>query len=257
MADANNNEINIKPLSIKQILIRIIVIISSVEFIIMLSLNLITHEIDAYSKSALDATLLALLSTAPIYLWVIKPFVSARDEAISQINHLAYIDPLTQLANRRLLSEHLRKAVASIIRHKVYGALMLLDLDRFKPVNDEYGHDAGDEVLIEIARRMKSITRSDDVVARLGGDEFLIYISHLDVDRQNAHDRAFRIANKLINLVSQPIRYHDKEIYVGASIGIRLLGFEELNPEAAIQEADIAMYRAKDAGRGRASFFDE
>jgi diguanylate cyclase (GGDEF)-like protein len=134
---------------------------------------------------------------------------------------------------------------------------MLLDLDRFKPVNDQYGHDAGDEVLIEIARRMTSITRSDDVVARLGGDEFLIYISHIDADRQNAHNRAFRIANKLINLVAQPIRYHDNDIYVGASIGIRLLGFEELNPEAAIHEADIAMYRAKDAGRGRAAFFDE
>ncbi len=223
----------------------------------MLSLNLVTHEIDAYSQSALDAALLALLSTPVIYLWVIKPFVSARDEAISQINHLAYIDPLTQLANRRLLSEHLQKAVASIIRHKVYGALMLLDLDRFKPVNDKYGHDAGDVVLIEVARRMASITRADDVVARLGGDEFLIYISHLDVDRQKAHDTAFRIAMKLINLVSQPISYHNKNLYVGASIGIRLLGFEELNPEAAIHEADIAMYRAKDAGRGRAVFYDE
>jgi diguanylate cyclase (GGDEF)-like protein len=245
------------PLSIKQVLIRIIVIISSVEFAIMIALDLITHKIDAYSTSALDAALLALLSTPAIYLWVIKPFVNARDEALSQINHLAYIDPLTQLANRRLLSEHLQKAVASIVRHKMYGALLLLDLDRFKPINDEYGHDAGDEVLIEIARRMQSITRSEDVVARLGGDEFLIYISHLDADRKKAHDMVSRISKKLIELVNQPIHYHDRDLYVGASIGVRLLGFEGLDPEAAIHEADIAMYRAKDAGRGRAAFFED
>lgn len=223
----------------------------------MLALHIVPGIITVYSEVVFGTVLLALLSIPAIYLWVIKPFVSERDKVLAQINHLAYIDPLTQLANRRLLSEHLQKAVAGIIRHKVYGALMLLDLDRFKPVNDQYGHDAGDAVLIEIARRMKSITRSEDVVARLGGDEFLIYISHLDEDKEKAHDRISKIANKLISLVSQPIRYHDQDIYVGASIGIRLLGFEELNPEVAIHEADVAMYRAKDAGRGRAAFFDE
>jgi diguanylate cyclase (GGDEF)-like protein len=247
----------VKTLTIKQVLIRIIFIITCVEFVIMLALHIVPGVITVYTEVALGTVLLALLSIPAIYLWVIKPFVNERDEALSQINHLAYIDPLTQLANRRLLSEHLQKAVAGIIRHKVYGALMLLDLDRFKPVNDQYGHDAGDEVLIEIARRMKSITRSEDVVARLGGDEFLIYISHLDEDKEIAHDRISRIANKLISLVSQPIRYHDQDIYVGASIGIRLLGFEDLNPEVAIHEADVAMYRAKDAGRGRAAFFEE
>lgn len=252
-----NHNIIAKPITKKQILIRVIIVVSSIEFAIMSVLDAISYDISPYIENMIDTALLALLSAPAIYFWIIKPFVTARDEAISQINHLAYIDPLTQLANRRLLSEHLQKAVASIIRHKVYGALMLLDLDRFKPVNDEYGHDVGDEVLIEIAKRMESITRSDDVVARLGGDEFIIYISHLDADRQNAHDRAFRIANKLIKLVSQPIHYHNKDIYVGASIGIRLLGFEELNPEAAIHEADIAMYQAKDAGRGRAVFFED
>lgn len=223
----------------------------------MFALDTFMYGFDSHIENVIDTTLLASLSTPLIYFWVIKPFVTERNEALSQISHLIYIDPLTQLANRRLLSEHLQKAVASIARRKVYGALLLLDLDRFKPVNDEYGHDAGDEVLVEIARRMKSITRSEDVVARLGGDEFLIYISHLDADREKAGIRASRIAKKLINLVSQPIRYQDKDLHVGASIGVRLLGVEEPNPEAAIHDADIAMYRAKDAGRGCAVLFED
>jgi len=252
-----SHNIIVETITKKQVVIRIIIIVSSIEFIIMCVLDTITHGLAPYIENTIDTTLLALFSAPAIYFWVIKPFVTARDEAISQINDLAYFDPLTHLANRRLLSKHLQKAVASIIRRKVYGALLLLDLDRFKPVNDEYGHDAGDEVLIEIARRMESITRSEDVVARLGGDEFLIYISHLGEDKQVAHDKASRIAKKLIGLVSQPVRYQDKNLFVGASIGVRLLGAEEIEPDKAIHDADIAMYRAKDAGRGRAVFFED
>lgn len=252
-----NNKSVVKPITKKQILIRIIVIVSSIDVIIMYALHAGIQDLDPHIENLIATTMLILFSAPAIYFWVIKPFVTAHDEALSQINHLIYIDPLTQLANRRLLSEHLQKAVASIARRKVYGALLLLDLDRFKPVNDEYGHDAGDEVLIEIARRMKLITRSEDVVARLGGDEFLIYISHLDANREKASDIATRIANKLISLVSQPVRYQDKDLHVGASIGVRLLGSEELDPEAAIHDADIAMYRAKDAGRGCAVLFEE
>lgn len=133
----------------------------------MLVLGAVPHEASTHSEAFLDAASLVLLSTPPIYWWVIKPFVDARDEALAQVSHLAHVDPLTQLANRRLLSKHLQRAVAGIVRHRIYGALLLLDLDGFKLINDAHGHDAGDAVLVEIAKRMQSITRSEDIVARL------------------------------------------------------------------------------------------
>lgn len=246
-----------KLLTTKQVVIRIAAIISTAEILIMLVLGVIPHEANTYSEAVLDAVLLVVLSTPPIYIWVIKPFVIARDEALAQISHLAHVDPLTQLANRRLLSRHLEKTVAGIVRHKIYGALLLLDLDGFKPINDVHGHDAGDAVLVEIAKRMQSITRTEDVVARLGGDEFVVLISHLDVDERIAHDKASRIAKKLIGLVNKPFDFNGETLHVGASIGIRLLGFEELDAETAIRDADIAMYRAKQAGKGRAVFFEK
>lgn len=246
-----------KLLTTKQVILRIAAIISLAEFLIMLVLRAIPHEASTYSEAVLDVVSLVVLSTPSIYIWVIKPFVNARDEALAQISHLANVDPLTQLANRRFLSKHLGKAIAGIVRHKIYGALLLLDLDGFKSINDAHGHDAGDAVLVEIAKRLQSITRSEDVVARLGGDEFVVLINHLDVDERIARDKMSRIARKLINLVNQPFDLNGKTLHVGASIGIRLLGFEELDTETAISEADIAMYRAKQAGRGCAVFFEK
>jgi two-component system cell cycle response regulator len=243
------------PLTTKQVLFRIIIIISTAELLIMQILGTIPHEMVTETEAILDSALLIAFSTPAIYLWVIKPFVADRDDALAQLHHLAHIDPLTQLANRRLLSRQLQQAIASIIRHKIYGALLLLDLDRFKPINDNYGHGAGDAVLVEIARRMESITRSEDVVARLGGDEFLVFINHLDSDEKKAQEKACQIANNLIALVNKPLVYKGDTLQVGASIGIRILGFEELDTETAIREADIAMYRAKESGRGRAVIY--
>lgn len=245
------------PLTAGQVLLRIAVIISCIELIIMQILGRIPHERAIEAEALIDTLTLVLLATPAIYLWVVGPFVAGREAALAQLRHLAHVDPLTQLANRRLLSMHLQKAIARIIRHKIYGALLLIDLDRFKPINDKYGHNAGDALLIEIAKRMQSITRSEDVVARLGGDEFLVFINHLDSNNQAAHDRAYQIANNLIDLVARPFIYKGETLEVGASIGIRILGFEQLDTETAIREADSAMYSAKQAGRGRAVFFDK
>lgn len=246
-----------KLLTTKQVVLRIATIIGSAELLIMQALRVFPHEVGTYSAAILDTALLAVLSTPAIYFWVAKPFVDARDKVLAQLSQLANVDPLTQLANRRLLSTHLEKAIAGLVRHRIFGALLLLDLDRFKPINDAHGHNAGDAVLVEIAKRLQSITRSEDVVSRLGGDEFLLLINHLDVDERMARDRASLIAGKLINLVNEPIVFHGETLRVGASIGIRLLGFEELDTDTAISEADIAMYRAKQAGRGRAVFFEK
>ena len=172
---------------------------------------------------------------------------------------MAHVDPLTQLANRRLLLSHLGKVAADVARHKVYGALLLLDLDGFKPINDTHGHDIGDALLVEIAKRLKSITRSGDIVCRLGGDEFVVLISHLGIDERMAHDKASLVAKKLINLVDKPFDCNGKVSHVSASVGIRLLDFAKLDMDmdVVIGEADIAMYRAKKAGKGCAVFFEK
>jgi two-component system, cell cycle response regulator len=243
-------------LSTKQVIIRIAAIIASAEFLIMLLLTTLPVEMNRYAEAVLDVLLLAVMSTPAIYTWVIKPYVTARDDALEQIRHLAFTDPLTQLANRRHLLQHLERVTASCIRHKIYGALLLIDLDGFKLVNDEYGHDAGDAVLIEIAIRFISSIRSEDVVSRLGGDEFVVLVDHLDTDKKIAQTKAMHIAEKIISLADTPIEFKNNYLQIGASIGICMLGFEKQDGEATLRKADIAMYRAKKTGKGRAAFSD-
>jgi two-component system cell cycle response regulator len=248
-----------KSLNTRQVVIRIAIIISVVEFSFMLFLEhaLSMLNLDGSVIAVINATVLVAISAPLIYILVIKPFIFDRDEALAQVSQLAYVDPLTQLANRRLLSMHLEKAVAGIVRHKMYGALLLLDLDGFKHVNDAHGHDAGDAVLIEIARRLQSFTRTEDVVARLGGDEFVVLIDHLDIDEPIARDQALRIAEKLIDMAKKPVDFNGKTLQVGASVGVRLLSFEKLDTETAIGDADLAMYRAKQAGKGCVVLFEK
>jgi len=241
----------------KYVMVQIAAIVASVEFFMMLLLQAVPDGMATFSEAILDTVMLALLSTPIIYIWVIKPFVIARDKTLAEISHLAHVDPLTQLANRRLLSRHLEKVVAGIVRHQVNAALLLIDLDGFKPVNDTHGHDAGDALLVEIAKRLQSITRSEDIVARMGGDEFVVLVSHLDVDERIAHDKASQIAEKLIGRVNKPVNYNGQTLQVGASIGIRLLNSEVLNVDKIISEADIALYRAKQAGKGCVVFFNK
>jgi len=244
-----------KLITTKQVAVRIAIIVSSAELLIMLLLRLLPFEAGTYSEAILDTVFLTAVTIPAIYLWVIKPFVDARDEALAQINHLAMTDPVTQLANRRLIATHLGNMIASGVRHREHGAVLLIDLDGFKDVNDRYGHEAGDAVLVEVAKRLKSIFRSEDVVGRLGGDEFIILLQHIGAEESTARDSLQRLAGKLISKISVPFAYNNKTIHVGASIGIRLLGFELLDSETVIAEADRAMYRAKAAGRGRAEFY--
>lgn len=223
----------------------------------MLFLGFTSAGVSIYLIAVIDLVLLALLSTPLIYIWVINPFVIARDEALEQISHLAHTDPLTQLPNRRLLSKHLEKLIAGTARHKVHGAVLLMDLDGFKIVNDLYGHDVGDDVLVEIAKRLRSNTRFEDIPGRLGGDEFVILIQQLNADEQIARDTVLKVAEKLLRAINKPIDFNGTTLDVGASIGIRLLGFDEKSIKTIIREADLAMYQAKQTGRGTAIFFDE
>ena len=245
----------IQLLTTRMILLRILVIVALAECFIMLVLQAIPARTGIYSLALLDVVLLAAMTTPVLYLWVIKPFVKARDETLAQLNELAANDPLTRLANRRVLLEHLERVIPGSAKHRIPAAVLLIDLDEFKQINDVHGHDIGDAVLVETARRIQSITRSEDLASRLGGDEFILVINRLDPDKQLAGKAAMRTAERLIKLIGSPVVVGDQTLHVQASIGIRLLGFEESDSQTALGEADAAMYRAKQAGKGSAILF--
>ncbi|MEJ2438447.1 MAG: GGDEF domain-containing protein [Gammaproteobacteria bacterium] len=241
----------------RRVLFRIAIIVTGLELLIMLIIPLIPYPISSFQQALLDALVLISLSTPLIYIWVIRPFVAERDDALAQINHLAHVDPLTQLANRRLIAKCLETDIATSNRHRCHLAVLLIDLDGFKQVNDAYGHEAGDAVLVTIAGRLRSITRGEDVVGRLGGDEFVVLLNQLDADEHTARENARQVAEKIISLSSQPIDYQEISMQVGASVGIRLIGCDKVEPDTAINESDSALYHAKQSGRGCAVFYEE
>lgn len=249
-------------LSTKQVTFRIVVIIALLEFFIMLMIRTIPtgifegNSLDTALDAALDAILLGFVSTPLIYFWVIKPFVTERDTALARINHLALTDPLTGLGNRRLIMRDLTQLVAGNARHMDYGACLLLDLDGFKAVNDTYGHETGDAVLIAVAGRLRHHARAEDSIGRLGGDEFVLLLHRLGPNLPTAKTRAETISKKIIDEISAPIFHQDNILVVGASIGIRMLGWNELVSDAIINNADSAMYQAKETGRGRACMYE-
>ena len=243
-------------LSTRQVIFRIIGIISLAEYLIMLVLGSFSFKFRVYEEAVFDIVLLALITTPLIYYVVIRPFVAARDEALNHVSHLAHTDPLTKLPNRRMLSSYFQKYMASALRHNSCGAVLLLDLDGFKPLNDRYGHEVGDKVLIEVANRILSAIRSEDVAARLGGDEFVILLHPIDEIKSKMSVIAFQVAEKLVEQISRPITFNETEVNVGVSIGVRLFSSEVLDTDTVIREADIAMYKAKQHGKGRVEIFD-
>lgn len=172
-------------------------------------------------------------------------------ESEAQLEHLAHHDPLTGLPNRLLLREQLDLALLRSRRSGQPGALLMLDLDRFKNVNDSLGHAAGDELLVMAARRLREHLRAGDLLGRLGGDEFVVVLE----DLPHADDAA-RVARTLIECIGQPFALHDaQQAYVGLSIGISLFPGDGDQVGDLIQHADAAMYRAKNAGRGTFCFY--
>ena len=183
--------------------------------------------------------------------------ITERKRADDVIKQLAYHDALTHLPNRRLLNDRLHQAMASSSRSKKHGALMFLDLDNFKPLNDTHGHEAGDLLLIEAARRLKDCVRETDTVARFGGDEFVVIVSELGTDREESTSQAEAIAEKIGTVLSGPYRIaikRDKEVetyiehHCSASIGVTLFVGNESTRDL-LKWADGAMYEAKKAGR--------
>jgi diguanylate cyclase (GGDEF)-like protein/PAS domain S-box-containing protein len=176
--------------------------------------------------------------------------ISERKRAEARIEYLARHDVLTGLPNRSFLAERLEGMLALARRHDVAAAILFIDLDNFKTVNDSLGHHAGDELLKEVAVRIKGALRDADIVARFGGDEFLIALGDL-----GAPGDATRVATKLLAVISAPITLEGRQVYVTPSIGISLFPRDGGEVDQLIRAADSAMYRAKDSGRASFQFY--
>ena len=178
--------------------------------------------------------------------------ITERKASFEQIKHLAHYDALTNLPNRTLLVERLESAIASAERSSKKLAVLFLDLDRFKNINDSLGHFAGDLLLQAVAKRLETCVRATDTVARLGGDEFVIVLSEI----RHARDAAY-VAQKILDAMMEPIHIEGKEIVTFTSIGISVYPEDGKNHTALVKNADAAMYHAKDQGRGNFQFFTE
>jgi len=175
--------------------------------------------------------------------------------AHDEITNLAFFDPLTGLPNRRLLLDRLRQTLAASIRSKRKRALLFVDLDDFKTLNDTLGHHIGDLLLQEVARRIVASIRETDTVARLGGDEFVVLLQDLSELPEDAAAEAKSVAEKILATLHEPYMLDGRECRSSSSIGITVFGNPQDNTNEVLQQADIAMYQAKAAGRNTLHFF--
>ena len=181
--------------------------------------------------------------------------ISPRKQAEEKIHHLAFFDALTGLPNRRLLMDRLHAALGASARSGHHGAVLFIDLDRFKAINDMLGHSVGDQMLIEVAARIQACVRESDTVARLGGDEFVVLMPELDCEDQVASQKTAMVAEKIRLALNAPFQLQGAAHHSSPSIGVSLyLGGAE-SADLLLRQADMAMYKAKDAGRNTLRFF--
>ena len=190
--------------------------------------------------------------------------ITERIDIEEKNRHLAFYDHLTDLPNRRLFDDRLLQALSSSKRNGAYGCVMFLDLDNFKPLNDTYGHEVGDQLLIEVASRLRACVREIDTVARFGGDEFIVLISALAEDKKSAKKSAIIVAQKISSSIAKV--YHLSigteselvriEYRCSTSIGVALFKGEKLSKDALLLQADEEMYNAKKAGKNSISFYE-
>ena len=182
--------------------------------------------------------------------------ITAKKAVENEIERLAFYDPLTGLPNRRLLLDRLKPAFASSHRSDKKGALLFIDMDDFKTLNDTFGHDMGDLLLQQVAKRLLSCVREEDTVARFGGDEFVVMLEDLHETAIEAAKQAEVIGNKIISFLNQPYQLTSLGYHSTPSIGIVLFNGYQQSTDQLLKQADIAMYQAKAAGRNGLRFFD-
>src|SRR5690606_22559365 len=176
--------------------------------------------------------------------------VTERIRAEQKLVHLAHYDVLTGLPNRVLFSERLRQTLAQARRMGAVTAVMFMDVDRFKNINDTLGHDVGDQLLREVSERLAASVRESDTVGRLGGDEFAIVLANL-----SSREDAGRVAKKIMQKFHRPFRLSGSEIFVTSSIGITIYPDDATEQDALLRNADAAMYRAKEQGRNTYRYY--
>ena len=182
--------------------------------------------------------------------------ITDRIKTEQHIHRLAFFDALTELPNRRLLMDRLGILLAAAQRSGQIGAVLFIDLDHFKNVNDARGHAVGDALLQQVAHRLAALMRAEDTVARMGGDEFVVLLPDLATDFTNAAQSAMKVAEKLRHALTQPFVINGQQYVSGGSIGVTLLPKELQTSDDLLREADTAMYRAKQGGRNRIAFFE-
>ena len=187
---------------------------------------------------------------------VLSRNVTQRKSSEDEINKLAFYDPLTDLPNRRLMVDRLRQALAISSRSGCFGALQFIDLDNFKTLNDTQGHDMGDLLLQQVAKRLTACMRQGDTVARLGGDEFVVMIEELSPNREEAAAQAEMIGEKILAAISVPYKLAGLDYQITPSIGVTLYSDQEQSTDELLKQADLAMYQSKSAGRNTLRFFD-
>jgi diguanylate cyclase (GGDEF)-like protein/PAS domain S-box-containing protein len=182
--------------------------------------------------------------------------ITGSKSAKSEIRRLAFYDPLTDLPNRRLLQDRLEQALSRSGRKRRHGALLLIDLDNFKSLNDTWGHDKGDLLLKQVAQRLVACVRDSDSVARLGGDEFVVLIDDAGGIPGEVIATARAVADKVLANLHAPFDVDGRVHRSGCSIGVAPFGFDPLSGDEILKRADVAMYQAKSAGRNTVRFFD-
>jgi diguanylate cyclase (GGDEF)-like protein len=191
----------------------------------------------------------------PIFIGLVRDITQRRQDE-EEIRRLAFYDPLTSLPNRRLLMDRVKQALVSSARTGQHGALMFLDLDHFKQLNDTLGHDIGDELLTQVAQRLRHCVREGDSVARLGGDEFVVLLESLSIQPAEAAAQAEAVAGKVLYALGNPYQLREHTYSSTPSIGIVIFLEDSETMDELLKKADVAMYQAKSAGRNTIRFFD-
>jgi diguanylate cyclase (GGDEF)-like protein/PAS domain S-box-containing protein len=219
-------------------------------------------ELINYTKSGeefwLELDIAPVANTAgTLTHWVaVQRDITARKSAEAEIQHLAFYDSLTGLPNRRLLLNRLEHALAGSYRSQLKGALLFIDLDGFKTLNDTLGHDMGDQLLQQVAERLLECLRQSDTLARLGGDEFVVILENLGKAAEEAAGKAGAVCDKILATINEPFQLGDHEYNSSPSIGVTLFGEHPQCVRDLLKRADMAMYQSKAAGRNTVRFFD-
>ena len=190
------------------------------------------------------------------YFIIMGSDISERKKAESEIYTLAFYDSLTHLPNRQLLNDRITQALAKSQRFGKYGAILFIDLDNFKALNDTRGHHIGDLLLVEVSKRVESVLRDGDTLGRLGGDEFIVLLEGISDDVEAAALEAEKLALRIKYVINQPYTLLGYEYTCSPSIGVTLFLGNEQDKDSLLKYADIAMYQAKQAGRNAVCFYD-